>query len=400
MSGYDAPPASRSSMAPAGDGDRLAARVGGRALFLVRSLHYGGAERQLVELVRELHARGRDVVVMVFYGGGPLEAELRSSGVRVVSLGKHGRWDIPRFLSALVARIREERPVVIHSYMDIANIVAALARPFCRKVRIVWGFRASDMQLGRYGWMWRAAFRLERLLSRVPERIIVNSQAGVEHRVRSGFSRERMLHIPNGVDVDRFRPDSGAGERFRHEWAIAPDRMLIGLVARLDPMKGHEVFLEAAVSLLGVREDLHFVCVGDGPAEYRERLLGTRAARALGERLTWVPARAEVAAVYNALDLLCLSSSYGEGFPNVIGEAMACGVPCVATDVGDAAAIIGDARRVVPRNDPERLALALASALPEARDASARARVRRRIVENFSTAALAERTEEALWPTD
>jgi glycosyltransferase involved in cell wall biosynthesis len=370
----------------------------GRAVFLVRSLDIGGAERQLVELLRGLRARGRDVAVIVFYPGGPLEADLEGAGIPVIPLRKRGRWDVAGFLRSLVREIRRQRPAVLHAYMDVPNIAVATLRPLLRGTRIIWGFRASDMELDRYGWLARLAFRLERGLSRVPDLIIVNSNAGVEHRVARGFPRTRMLRIPNGIDVQRFRSDPAAGARVRRELGIPSDVLLVGLVGRLDPMKDHPNFLAAAVRVAGERPAVHFVCVGDGPEHYRRELAASPEARALGERLHWVPSRADVVGVYNALDLLCLASAYGEGFPNVIGEAMACGIPCVATDVGDAAEIIDQPRRVVPRRDPVALADAISAALDQNPAGPGPEALRARIVENFSTRRLVERTEAVLWP--
>lgn len=387
------------------EGERTASRerahghsAGGKALFLVRSLDIGGAERQLVELLRGLRACGRDVAVLVFYPGGPLESDLEAAGVPVIPLRKRGRWDVAGFLHSLLRELRRQRPAVLHAYMDIPNIAVAALRPLLPGTRLVWGFRASDTELDRYGWLARLAFRLERALAWVPDQIIVNSRAGVEHRAARGFHRARMLYIPNGIDVQRFRPDAAAGARVRHEFGIPDGVPLVGLVGRLDPMKDHPNFLAAAARVAEERPTTHFVCVGNGPDEYRDELAASPDAIALGDRLHWSPSRSDVAAVYNALDLLCLASAYGEGFPNVIGEAMACGTPCVAADVGDAAEIINELRRVVPRRDPEALAAALARALAETSIEPGPEALRSRIVENFSTERLVERTEAVLWP--
>src|SRR5687768_6648178 len=153
--------------------DRLCgSRVSSRRMsigFLVRSLGYGGAERQLVTLAAAFHARGHRVLVMAFYPNGPLEADLRAAGVRVRSLDKRGRWDVTAFLTRLHAVIREERLEVLHGYLGVPNIVASVMRPALPRIKVVWGERASKMDLSHYDWLSRASSRLARTLSRFPD---------------------------------------------------------------------------------------------------------------------------------------------------------------------------------------------------------------------------------------
>lgn len=362
-------------------------------LFLIRSLSTGGAERQLVALANGLAERGHKVSVAVFYGGGDLERDLR--GARLHDLGKAGRWDLPAFFLRLVRLIRKLRPDVLHGYLGTANLLSVLARPFAQRMRVVWGLRASDMDLARYDWVWRLSARLEVLASRFADRIIVNSRAGRDHAVRQGMPAKRLVIIPNGIDTDRYRPDSMAGRAVRGEWGVPDGALLVGHVGRLDPMKDHETFLRAAALLAGQRTDARFVCVGGGdPAEAR-RLEGLAADLGLADRLVWAGARQDMPAVYNALDVLCLSSAFGEGFPNVLGEAMSCGVPCVATDVGDAALVMGDTGIVVPRRDHAALAAGLRARL-ERPDENLRAACRARILAEFGLERMVMETEALL----
>ena len=157
-----------------------------RIAFLIRSLGYGGAERQLVVLASALRARGHTVSVLTFYPGGELEPELRNAGVRVRSLEKRGRWDIATFLASLRRALREESPDVLHSYLVVPNIVAATIRPLFPGARVVWGERASNMDLSHYDWVSRFSSGLARRLCRVPDLLIVNSRAGFEYAVAGG----------------------------------------------------------------------------------------------------------------------------------------------------------------------------------------------------------------------
>ena len=367
-----------------------------RIVFLARSLGYGGAERQLVVLASGLRQRGHSVSVVTFYPGGELEPDLRSSGVRIRSLDKHGRWDVATFLTKLHRVLREESPNVLHSYLGMPNIVAGATRSLFPGMRVVWGERASNMDLSHYDWLSRFSTVLARVLSRTPDLVIVNSRAGFEYAAAHGYPRAKMIVIPNGIDAERFTPDGAARRRVRDEWQVGTER-LVGLVARLDPVKGHRTFLSAAAQLAHDRTDIRFVCVGDGDPEYGRAMQQLAAGLGIADRVRWVPARADMPAVYNALDVACVSSD-SEGFPNVLGEAMACGVPCVATNVGDVAWMLGRQASIAPVGDARELADRMRSLLEL--DAASIAAIaheeRERVVTQFSVASLVANTERAL----
>ena len=367
-------------------------------LFLTRSLDRGGAERQLVVLSKGLVSRGHAVSVAVFFSGGAYESELAGAGVRVIQLRKKGRWDVLPFLSRLAHLLRKERPAVLHSYLGVPNILAAVLKPLVPGTRIVWGVRASNMDLSRYDWFSRLAYILERSLARFPDLIIANSHAGKSYAIAHRFPAKRVVVIPNGIDTQRFRFDLQARGKIRVEWRVCEDELLIGLVARIDPMKDHAMFLQAANLLAEQYPKLRFVCVGNGAPDYSEHLKQVAIALGLGERMIWAGALDDMAAVYSALDIFCSSSAYGEGFSNTIGEAMACGVPCVVTDVGDSALIVGATGSVVPPGDHSALAATIGRLIdlpPEERRGLGEA-CRARIVSEFGIDRLVQLTEQAL----
>jgi glycosyltransferase involved in cell wall biosynthesis len=370
----------------------------GGVLLLTRSLNYGGSERQLVNLATGLKKRGMNVTVATFYAGGALTKELESERVAVLSLQKHSRWELFGFVLRSVQLFRRIRPAILHSYLPTANILAALLKPFCPYARIVWGLRASNMQLDRYGLLDQIQAWVESKLAFLTDLIIVNSQAGFEYAAQRGFPRNKMVVIPNGIDVERFYPDSEAGNRMRKEWEIAQDEVLIGLVGRLDPMKGHDTFIKAAALLARERNDTQFLCIGDGPQAFKQSLVALSQEMGLGNRLMWISASDDVAAVYNGLDLVTSCSSYGEGFSNVIGEAMACGKVCVVTDVGDSRRIVGDTGYVVPPRDPSALSSAWQLALkPGCADRARCGKMARdRVLEHFSLERLIDETSRVL----
>lgn len=369
-----------------------------KILFLIRSLEFGGAERQLVGLAGGLKGRGHDVAVAVFYGEGALEKGVRGAGVPVRHLGKKGRWDIAGFIWRLVRHVRRERPDVLYGFLVDSNVLAAALKSLIPGVKVVWGVRASNMDLRRYDWLARAMFRISVRLSRFADLIVFNSTAGMEFHMEQGFPKGKGLVIPNGTDVGRFRPDPESRARVREEWGIGNGKALVGIVGRLDPMKDHPSFLRAAAILASEREDIAFAVVGRGGAEYRRSLENLGEELGLAGRMVWAGEREEMPGVYNALDVAVSSSAFGEGTPNAIAEAMACGVPCVVTAVGDSAALVGDKGIVVRPRDPDALARGIDAMLArvDAEASSFKEGVRKRIESEFRLELLIDRTQAAL----
>lgn len=361
--------------------------------FLIRELTHGGAERQLVALATGLHARSHEVVVVVYYyySGEPLEKELLAAGVRIRSLRKRGRWDLLPFLFRLGRVMREERPEILHSYLT--DLVTVIIKPWFPSTKIVWGIRSSNVDLTLCDRLTRISCKLTFRLSRFADAVIANSRAGRDYHIAQGYTRVKVVVIPNGIDTQRFCPDLEARRHVRSEWGIQDSQQVIGIVGWLRPMKDHPTFLQAASLLAQERTHLRFVCVGAGPAEYRDSLHRLTRSLKLTEHVIWSGGRSDMPAVFNALDLL-VSSSMTEGFSNVIAEAMACGVPCVATDVGDSAWLMGNMGEIVPPHDPVALADAMGKLLD--RRPHTPIQIRQRIVEQFSVEKLVAGTEEAL----
>jgi glycosyltransferase involved in cell wall biosynthesis len=362
-----------------------------KIIFLIRSLYSGGAERQLVVLSKGLSERGHDVVVAIFYSGGPLEKELWNTRVRVRALNKQGRWDVFGLMSEVTKVVREERPDILHGYGFDQNLIGTTLMPLFPRMRVVWGLRCSN--LPHEDWLTRLGMKLNCWLSRFPDAIIANSHAGRKYHVAVGYPAEKVVVIPNGIDTEHFHPDLMARGRIRSEWGISEHEKLIGLVSRLDPMKDHPTFLQAAALLTNARKDTRFVCVGGGPADYRATLQNFAKKLGLEERLLWVDTREDMPDVYNALDI-AVSSSYAEGLSNVICEAMACGVPCVVTDVGDSAWVVGNTGEVVPCENPSALMNAIGRLLDQ--KVCEPAQIRGRIVEQLSLNNLVTNTEHVL----
>ena len=367
-------------------------------LFLIRSLGRGGAERQLVMLASGLRRQGWLVVVACFYAGGPFQRDLEHAGVQVINLAKRGRWDMFGFLWRLMRMFRKTRPDIVHGYLPVPNILSLLVRLSRPNCLVVWGVRASNVDFSRYDWLSRGTFWLQCRLARYADLSIVNSSAGMEHHVVRGFPRGAMRVIQNGIDTSHFRFDPSGRERLRHAWGVPQSAVLVGLVGRVDPMKDHPTFLRAAARLILTDPTWWFVCVGDGAPEDMARLSEQATELGLKHRLIWAGACDNMAAAYSALDMAA-SSSCGEGFPNVVAEAMACGRPCAVTAVGDSARIVGEFGVVVPPRDPValsdgiyRLRLRL-----EQNCTALTQQVREHVIKSFGQQALIDATVECLW---
>ncbi len=368
-----------------------------RIMFLIRSLDwYGGAQRQLVNLARGLSRTRHDVVVVTYYPDVLLERELKEAGVEVRSLEKRSRWDLLRPIVTFVRLVRECEPTVLHGYLSTANILAVLVKAYNPRLKVVWGLRASNMHWEEYDWLHKLSFVSERILSRFADLLIVNSYAGRSHYGSSGFPLDKMIVIHNGIDTNRFRPDKEAGRAMRNRWGISENERVVCLVGRLDPMKDHATFFRAAALLSQHRSDVRFICVGKGTRDYENELRARAEREGVSDLIMWAGCFYDMRPVYNACDVVVSSSMWGEGFSNVLAEAIACGIPCVATDVGDNALLFSETvGRLVPPMDPASLAEAIQAVLNSDR-AHQPGTLHEQLVRSFGCEQLVRATEEHL----
>ena len=356
-------------------------------LFLARSLEVGGAERQLVHLAKELKDRGHRVRIALFYRRGSLLDDAECAGIEVLDLGKKGRWDTLGFLARTVAAVRRTRPDIIFGILGGPNIVAAVAKPFAGSAGVVWTVLNSDYDPSVDHWLARFGYRIEAALARLPDAIIANSAAGRAFALSRRFPPDRVAVVPNGIDTDRFRPDRTLRAEQRRNLGLGDDVIAVGVLARLNSTKGYPTFLRAAAKVGRAAKRMRFLCVGSGPELNPLRDLAGELG--IADRVIFTGELDAVAAL-NAFDIAC-SPSLTEGFSNAIAEAMSCGLPCIVTDVGDSAAIVGDAGAVVPPGSPDALAAAIQAQIASL-DEHDPASSRQRIVDNFSVGTMVERT--------
>jgi len=373
-----------------------------RILFFIGGLTTGGAERQITLLANGLAQRGHKVTVVTIYSGGQYWEWLRNCGsVKLLSLFEKKTkkivvtgWQLAWAAVRLRRIIKLENVTLTYSALNLSNLIAWFAVVGIRHVNLVWGSRASSTTLN---WKDSLPFYLSGFLSFSVPLLIANSQAGLGFFEANRYKAKTHIVIPNGIDTDRYKFNHKGRIMLRDEWSVSESKTLIGLVGRLTPLKDHPTFLKAASLIAQERNDVCFVCVGDGKLKYRESLHRLSKELGLINEIIWAGERTDMHNVYSALDI-ATSSSYSEAFPNCVGEAMACGVPCVVTDVGDSALIVDETGAVVIPRSPEQLAESLLKIvnLNKNQRISMGQAARARIENNFSVASAVIATEDAL----
>ncbi|PKN06773.1 MAG: group 1 glycosyl transferase [Deltaproteobacteria bacterium HGW-Deltaproteobacteria-8] len=319
-----------------------------KVMHVITGLNLGGAETWLLRLLSRLPAERFDSHVVSLLDGGELSGAIRSLGVPVTSLGMGRGVPDPRGLVRLARLMRAQRPQVVQTWLYHADLLGLLAARWSGcGAAVSWGLRCAYMDLARYGLGTRMTLSACVALSGWPEAVTANSQAGADHHLALGYRPRRLVVLENGVDGGRFRPDVEARARLRREWGLSQSTPLIGLVARVDPMKGHAVFCRAAAELSRTRPDARFLFCGEGTEPGAAELDALIAQHGLAGSAVRLGRREDMAQVYAALDVLALPS-LGEGFPNAVLEALSCAVPCACLDAGDARAMCGPGGLVAP----------------------------------------------------
>jgi glycosyltransferase involved in cell wall biosynthesis len=351
-------------------------------VHIITGLDAGGAEGVLYRLcLADTGGRHRHAVISLTVRGTHAAA-LERAGIRVVDLG------INSFLSAItgVWRLRKLlkilKPDVVQTWMYHADLIGGIAARLAGIRSVVWGIRNTApvepvMKLSTR-LVINACARFSRF---VPMRIVVCAVNSIDAHSDIGYQREKMVVIQNGIDETQFYREDAKRSRWRNDARLHPHELLLGMVARHSPQKDHRNLLEALKILTERGTAFRCVLVGSGMDENNNEAVSWIEVSGLSEHVTLMGMRTDVADVMRALDVHILSSRI-EGFPNVLAEAMACGTPCVSTDVGDAEYIVGDHGWLVPKGDPIALADAISEALSELQGSPERWQQRRSDCEN------------------
>jgi glycosyltransferase involved in cell wall biosynthesis len=329
-----------------------------RICHLITSLDTGGAERSLVNLVTAMDRNEFENEVITLLKPGPMAQTLAQAGIPVTSMDIRRHRPNPAGVLSLVRHLRATKPAILQTWLYHADFFGTAAAVFARPAHLVWNVRCSDIDQPGMPRSTRFLVSLLAMLSRRPDAIIVNSKEGQRDHARIGYRPRQWVNIPNGVDLERFRPRREERPMLRARLGIPAEAPVIGLVARYHPMKDIETFLRACCRFAQNNTNVKFILCGDGLGPQNNELAGLVRSLGLERSAVFLGPRSDMELIYPALDLLTLCSIYGEGFPNVLCEAMACDVPCVATDVGDSADIIGQRRWIVAKRDHEALAKA------------------------------------------
>jgi len=366
-----------------------------KIVHVITGLGTGGAENMLANLVVGTDRSAFESLVVSLLPPGPLASRMAEAGVRVESLGMRRGVPGPRSLLRLTRLLRAERPDVVQTWLYHADLLGLLAAGLARVGPVAWNLRCSDMDFATTGRLTRWVVALNARLSGRPAVVLANSARAVDVHRDLGYRPRRFEVIPNGFDTARFRPDIEARAALRGELGIDPDAPVAGMIARYDPQKDFHTLLAALALVRREHPGLRVVLCGDGVEPGNRALAGDVRDHGLEDAVLLLGRRADPERVHAALDVAVLSSAFGEGMPSVMGEAMACGVPCAATDVGDTAAVIGGTGRVVPPRDPDALARAVSGllSLPAGQRLDLSRAARARIEEQYSLPGIIARYE-------
>ncbi len=323
-------------------------------LHIITGLNDGGAEAVLARLC--LSSSGGEHVVISLMDEGKYGPLLKSAGIRVHCIGMNPGTLSPIGFWRLIRYIRTEAPYAVQTWMYHADLIGGVAAKLAGVKKIFWGIRHSTLDKGKAKKSTIAIARLCAFLSgSIPEKIVCCAHKALVVHKDIGYKANKLLVIPNGYDLSKFKPDELSGVALRSELGIPAGSFLIGKVGRYDPFKDHDNLLMALTKLRSAGIDLKCLLVGKGLSPENSGLMARIKELGIIDQVVLAGQRTDIPAVMNALDLHVLSSS-SEGFPNVIAEAMACGTPSVSTDVGDASEIVGDSRLLCPPGDSQALA--------------------------------------------
>jgi len=330
-----------------------------RILHLATGLGMGGAEMSLANLLAHTDRSEFEPHVLSLGDDRPVGERIRSLDVPVESLGMRPGRITPGDFARLVKVLRRLRPDLVQTWMYHADLLGALAARLAGNPPVVWGIHLTVHDIRGLKRGTQAVIRLNARLSRwLPAAIVCCAESARATHAAIGYDPAKMTVIPNGFDLGRFRPDPAARTALRAELGLPPDCPLVGMGARYHPQKDHANFVRAAASLRESMPGVHFVLWGQGVDPQNAALTGEIVAAGLDDAFHLLGLRQDAPLLAAALDVATLSSAWGEAFPLVVGEAMACGVPCAVTQVGDAAEMVADTGRSVPPRDPSALAAA------------------------------------------
>jgi glycosyltransferase involved in cell wall biosynthesis len=330
-----------------------------RIVLIITGLSTGGAELMLHKLLQNLDV-GRFAPHVISLGmKGVVGPSLEAIGIPVTALEMKPGITSIRKVIPLISKLRALKPDVVHTWMYHADLLGGISSRIAGIKALAWGIRHADLSQSANKrttlWVVRMCARLS---SWIPRKILVNSQVARIAHEAIGYAADKMVVIPNGFDLERFVPSPSARIKLRSELGLDSSTLLVGVIGRFHLQKNQMGFVQVMAELQDIQPNLHFVLAGLGVDADNHRLVSAIRAAGVSRVCHLLGPRTDIPHLMAALDILALPS-VGEAFPNVVGEAMACEVSCVVTDVGDSAWIVGNTGRVVPAGDMSGMALAI-----------------------------------------
>jgi len=367
-----------------------------KVMHIITTLGPAGAENMLCRVATGMDATRFENEVVSLTGILDLAEKMNSNGVRVRTLAMKKSVPNPLLVMRLAKWIRESKPDVIHTWMYHANLIGTLAARLAGNVPVVWAIHhnAFDPRVDKRRTILvnRACAALSRKFS---DRIVFCSEASLRTHKLLGYASEKLEVIPNGFDLEQVKPDPAARESLRQELGIPADAVVIGFAARFHPHKDHRNFIRAAERLHKLMPDVYFLLFGMGITWENTQLAEWIDAAGIRERCHLLGLRQDISSLFSGMDI-ATTASRSEAFPIVVGEAMACGTPCVVTDVGDSALIVENTGSVVPPEDPHALAEAWRSLIDAGPAVRRRLGIaaRERVERHFGLRAIVERYQK------
>lgn len=357
-----------------------------KVLHIINNFAYGGAEMMLYKVLLQTNREVWQPFLICLNGEGGLKQKFEQLNIPIEIVGLETGKVTLNGLLKLINLQKKIQPDLVQGWMYHSNLASTVSTFFAnRQTPVVWNIPHSLSSIKNEKKSTARVIRLLSILSWFPEKIIYNSKTSAKQHEKIGYRANKSLPFPDGFLVDKFVPSTYAYQQLRQELALSSDAIIIGRIARYHPMKDYFNLLDAAAELLKNNSQVHFVLVGPN-VDYDNRELTEKIKELnIQDHVHLLGIRDDTPTLNAGFDISCTTSAWGEGFPNVVGEAMSCGVPCVVTDVGDSAWLVGDTGLVVPPCDSGALAEAwekLINNTPLRQDLGAKAR--QRIVDNFA----------------
>lgn len=313
-------------------------------MHLIPSLGSGGAEAMLTKLITKNKEKNVSMIVVTLLNNDHFYKEIKNSGTKIYKLNIFGGLLGPFKIFYLIKIIFREKPDILQTWMYHCDFIGIFIKIIFPKVKVVWNVRHSNLikKVDKNTTIHLA--KILGFLSFVPNHIICGSQAAAEQHIKLGYKKKKIIVIPNGFDTNIFSPNERLRNNTRKDLGVGENMFLIGHIGREKKIKNQKSLIDAFSSIHIKHKNTMLILIGKGIKEkYSNHPLVKE------KRIILLNEQKEVQQYLRAFDLFVLPS-LSEGFPNVLGEAMSCGVPCVSTDVGDSAKIVGNPNLIAQRN--------------------------------------------------